>query len=191
MQQRQSAAPATTAPAAQPAMMTAPDLAVRPFSGKEFRGALGAFATGVTVITTQGAEHAYGMTANAFSSVSLDPPLVLVCIITGTEGAATIARNAAFAVNILSAEQEAISRYFASRDRPRGRDAFAQVPHRREVTGSPILDGVAAYLDCRLAASHEAGDHVIFIGEVLALGIEPGLRPLLFHEGRYVSLPDE
>ena len=161
------------------------------FSGADFRQALGAFATGVTVITTRGEDHLFGMTANAFSSLSLDPPLVLVCVISGTTGAEVIEQNGRFAVNILGAHQEPISRYFASRDRPRGRDAFAQVPHRREVTGSPILDGVAAYLDCRLAASHEAGDHIIFIGEVLALGIEPGQRPLLFHGGRYASLPGE
>lgn len=157
----------------------------QPFSGREFRTALGTFATGVTVITTRGADHDYGMTANAFSSVSLDPPLVLVCVISGTEGAQTIARNGVFAVNILSEQQEPISRYFSSRDRPRGREAFSEVSHRRGATGSPIVDGVAGYLDCRLAASHEAGDHVIFIGEVLALGVEPDARPLLFHGGRY------
>src|SRR5262245_12062548 len=165
MQQMVSTATAATTRAAQSPTTADPGLAVRPFNGKEFRSALGAFATGVTVITTQGAEHAYGMTANAFSSVSLDPPLVLVCIITGTEGAATLSHNGTFAINILSDEQEAISRYFASRDRPRGRDAFTQVPHRRELTGAPIIEGVAAYLDCRLAVSHEAGDHIIFIGE--------------------------
>ena len=163
----------------------------QPFGSKEFRAALGAFATGVTVITTRGADHDYGMTANAFTSVSLDPPLVLVCVISGTEGAATIARNGVFAINVLSDQQEPISRYFASRDRPRGRAAFAQISHRRAVTGSPILDGIAAYLDCRLAASHEAGDHVIFIGEVVALGVEPEVRPLLFHGGRYHFLGEE
>ena len=161
-----------------------------PFSGREFRAALGAFATGVTVITTQGVEHAYGMTANAFSSVSLDPPLVLVCVIAGTEGAATIARNGAFAVNILGADQEPLSRYFAARDRPRGRDAFARIPHHRGPSGAPLLDGAAGYLDCRLAASHPAGDHVIFIGEVLALDVDPDVPPLLVHHGRDRVLRD-
>jgi flavin reductase (DIM6/NTAB) family NADH-FMN oxidoreductase RutF len=155
------------------------------FNSKEFRGALGAFATGVTIVTSQGTEHAYGMTANAFSSVSLDPPLILICVISGTEGARTIAANGVFAVNILSAEQEPLSRYFASRDRPRGADAFAAVSHRRGATGSPILDGVAGYLDCRLAQSHQAGDHEIFIGEVLGIGFDPAAEPLLFHGGRY------
>jgi flavin reductase (DIM6/NTAB) family NADH-FMN oxidoreductase RutF len=91
---------------------------VQTFSGKEFRSTVGAFATGVTVVTTRGEEHAYGMTANAFSSVSLDPPLILVCVINPSEGAEHITRNGVFAVNILSVQQEPMSRYFASRDRP-------------------------------------------------------------------------
>lgn len=160
------------------------------FSAKEFRSTLGAFATGVTVITTRGEAHDFGMTATAFSSVSLDPPLVLVCVITGSTGADLIPRNGVFAANILSSSQEAISNYFASRDRPRGRDAFADIPHREVVTGAPVIDGAAAYLDCRLAETHESGDHLIFIGEVVALGVDPEVEPLLFHGGRYRAVID-
>jgi flavin reductase len=159
--------------------------AAQGFTSKDFRSALGAFATGVTVITTRGEEHAYGMTANAFSSLSLDPPLVLVCTKSGAEGSEHIERNCCFAVNILGADQEPLSRYFASKDRPRGRDAFRQVPHRVLATGSPILDGVAAYLDCQLHAAHEAGDHDIFVGEVLELGSDPSVPPLIFSGGQY------
>lgn len=155
------------------------------FTGKDFRAAVGTFATGVTVVTTSGEEHAYGMTANAFSSVSLDPPLVLVCVISNSEGGAHIKRNGCFAVNILHANQEPMSRYFASRDRPRGRDAFRDVPHSTLATGSPILDGALGFLDCRLHAEHEAGDHQIFIGEVLELGFAPDGQPLVFHGGQY------
>ena len=155
------------------------------FTSKEFRSAVGAFATGVTVVTTRGEEHAYGMTANAFSSVSLDPPLVLVCVISPSEGSEHIKRNECFAVNVLHADQEPLSRYFASRDRPRGRDAFREVPHRIAASGSPVLDGALGYLDCRLHTSHSAGDHEIFIGEVLELGSNPDGEPLLFHGGRY------
>ncbi len=155
------------------------------FSAKEFRSTVGAFATGVTVVTTRGEEHAYGMTANAFSSLSLDPPLILVCVINPSDGAEHIMRNGVFAVNILSVEQEPMSRYFASRDRPKGRDAFAEVPHRFAASGSPILEGSAAFLDCRLHTTHEAGDHLIFIGEVLELEVEDGREPLLFHGGGY------
>ena len=128
------------------------------------------------------------MTANAFSSVSLDPPLVLICVISGTVGAETIERNGVFAVNVLGAHQEPISRFFSSRDRPAGRAAFADLPHFSAATGSPILERAAAYLDCRLRDSHEAGDHLIFIGEVVALGVDPRSVPLVFHGGQYAAL---
>lgn len=155
------------------------------FAAAEFRQTLGAFGTGVTVITTRGEAHDYGMTATAFSSVSLDPPLILVCIISGARGAEVIPANGVFAVNILSSEQEPMSNYFVSKDRPRGRDAFAEIPHREVATGSPVIDGVAAFVDCRLVSTHEEGDHLIFIGEVLALGVEPEVEPLIFHGGSY------
>ena len=161
------------------------------FTGTDFRSALGAFATGVTVITTRGeGGHGYGMTANAFSSVSLDPPLVLVCAKSVSEGSEHIEANGCFAVNILRAEQEPLSRYFSSKDRPRGRDAFREVSHRTGVSGSPLLDGVATYLDCRLHETHTAGDHKIFIGEVLALEVSAEARPLLFYGGGYRYLRD-
>lgn len=160
-----------------------------PFSTKDLRNVLGMYATGVTVITTQGVSEPYGMTANSFTGVSLDPPLVLVCAMSQAQGAEVISANGHFAVNVLTAEQEAISRFFASRNRPRGPEAFAEIPHRRLVTGAPIIDGVAAYLDCLLAAEYEVGDHTIFIGEVLALGAEPSVpSPLLFFGGSYRTL---
>ncbi len=158
---------------------------VRPFDASEFRTALGAFVTGVTVITTRSDISSYGVTANAFSSVSLEPPLILVCIKAASGGSREIVGNSSFAVNILSADQEAISRFFASSDRPRGPDALQDVPHRLAASGSPILDGVAAYLDCRLVASHAAGDHMIFVGEVTDLAVGPDVSPLLFHAGQY------
>jgi flavin reductase (DIM6/NTAB) family NADH-FMN oxidoreductase RutF len=162
------------------------------FGSDEFRSTVGAFATGVTVITTRGEPDVptdvYGMTANAFSSVSLDPPLVLVCVRSGTVGAETIERNRVFAVNVLGSDQEPLSRFFASRERPHGQAAFRDIPHVSAVTGSPILERAAAYLDCWLAAQHEAGDHVLFIGEVVALGVDPDVRPLVFHGGGYAAL---
>jgi flavin reductase (DIM6/NTAB) family NADH-FMN oxidoreductase RutF len=161
------------------------------FASSEFRNTVGAFATGVTVITTHGDAGPYGMTANAFSSVSLDPPLVLVCVVSGTTGAETIERNGVFAVNVLGAHQEPISRFFASRDRPAGQHAFRDIPHFTAVTGSPILERAAAYLDCWLSAQHEAGDHLIFIGEVVGLGVDPTARPLVFHGGGYAALHED
>jgi flavin reductase (DIM6/NTAB) family NADH-FMN oxidoreductase RutF len=157
-----------------------------PFSTRDLRNVLGTYPTGVTVITTQGASEPYGMTANSFTGVSFDPPLVLVCAMSQEQGAAIISANGHFAVNVLTAEQEAISRHFASRKRPRGPDAFAEIAHRRLVTGAPIIDGAAAYLDCSLVAEYEAGDHMILIGEVLALGTEPsGPSPLVYFAGGY------
>ena len=165
-------------------------VATQEFSGADFRQALGGFATGVTVITTRGEDHLFGMTANAFSSVSLDPPLVLVCVIKGTTGAQVIEQNGMFAVNILGSHQEPISRYFASKDRPRGLEAFKEIPHATAATGCPIIEGAAGFLDCRLHAAHDAGDHVIFIGEVVALAHEPDVEPLVFHGGRYRVVTD-
>ena len=175
---------------ATPQLVREPEATHEEFSGTDFRNALGVFATGVTVITTQGVEHPFGMTANAFSSVSLDPPLVLVCVISGTTGAESIERNGVFAVNVLGADHEPISRYFSTKDRPRGPDAFKEIPHKLGATGAPLLDGAAGYLDCRVHAAHEAGDHIIFIGEVMALGYETDVEPLLFHGGRYRFVTD-
>jgi flavin reductase len=173
-----------------PGVASDQQLASQEFSGADFRQALGAFATGVTVITTRGEDHLFGMTANAFSSVSLDPPLVLVCVISRTTGAEVIERNAMFAVNILGAHQEPISRYFASKDRPRGLQAFDEIPHTTAVTGAPIIEGAAGFLDCRLHAAHEAGDHIVFIGEVLAIANDANVEPLVFHGGRYRVVSD-
>ena len=164
--------------------MTSPET----FTGSDFRSALGSFATGVTVITTGGQGHSYGMTANAFSSVSLDPPLVLVCVKSGAEGCQHIESNGCFAVNILASEQEPLSRFFSSKDRPKGVDAFRDVPHEIVATGAPIIDGVVAFLDCLLDHSHTAGDHEIYIGEVRALKVNADVPPLLFFGGGYQYL---
>jgi flavin reductase (DIM6/NTAB) family NADH-FMN oxidoreductase RutF len=163
-------------------------LELQDFTSREFRDAVGAFATGVSIITTSGEDHAYGMTVSSFTSVSLDPPLVLICTARNAGGSEAIVRSGVFAANILAAEQEPLSTYFASKDRARGLDAFRNIPHKTVVSGSPILDGVAGWMDCRLATTHDAGDHLIFIGEVLALGLDPGKPPLLFHRGRYANL---
>jgi flavin reductase (DIM6/NTAB) family NADH-FMN oxidoreductase RutF len=155
------------------------------FSARDFRDAVGAFATGINVITTRSEENGYGLTANAFSSVSLDPPLVLICVGSTSQGCEVIQQIGAFAVNVLSDGQEPLSRFFASKDRPRGRDAFRDVPHSEAITGCPLLDGAVAQMDCRLHDAHEAGDHMIFIGAVVALNIDPEAKPLIFHGGSY------
>lgn len=154
------------------------------------RAAMRSFATGVTVVTTAGDGEPSGVTANAFSALSLTPPLVLVCLSATSSTLRDIAANGVFAVNVLAERQEALSRGFASRDRPRGRAAFSDVSHRTAVTGAPIVEGVACWLDCRVAALHGAGDHVIAIGEVLALDCDRRRAPLVFHAGRYRVVRD-
>src|SRR4051795_2955999 len=127
------------------------------FDSRELRRALGAFATGVTVITIGSGDDAYGMTANAFTSVSLDPPLILVCVQRRSAAAYLLQATSTFTINILSAAQEELSNHFARADRPRGADGFASVPHRIGAGGAAILAGAAGHLDCRVHAMHEAG----------------------------------
>jgi flavin reductase len=154
-----------------------------------FRQAMGSFPTGVTVVTVacdDGDMH--GMTVNSFTSVSLDPMLVLVCLSQASRGLGLIERAGAFAVNVLAAGQQDISRRFADRHRPAGPSMFDGVPFDRGITGCPVLAGAAASLDCRLRQSHRAGDHLIVLGEVVALVHRPQLEPLVFHAGAYKAL---
>jgi flavin reductase len=157
-----------------------------------FRKAMGSFPTGVTVVTVacdDGDMH--GMTVNSFSSVSLDPMLVLVCLGAASRGAGLIERAEAFVVNVLSAGQQDVSRWFANRHRPAGSAMFDGVPFEPGVTGCPVLAGATASFDCRLRQSHRAGDHLIVLGEVVALVHRPQLEPLIFHAGTYRSLEHE
>jgi flavin reductase (DIM6/NTAB) family NADH-FMN oxidoreductase RutF len=154
------------------------------------RSALQNFTTGVTVVTSAGEEAPCGVTANAFTSVSLVPPLVLVCLSADSSAARTIAHNRVFAVNVLSADQEWLSRRFASPNRPRGDGAFRGVSHHAESTGAPILEGVACWLDCRLDGMQVAGDHIVAIGEVVGFDGDASRDPLVFHAGRYRVVRD-
>ena len=154
-----------------------------------FRQAMGSFPTGVTVVTVAcGDGTMHGMTVNSFSSVSLDPVLVLVCLNQASRGAGLIEQAGAFAVNVLSAGQQDLSRRFASRHRPPGPAMFDGVPLQPGLTGCPVLAGAAASFECRLRQSHQAGDHLIVLGEVIALAHQPELEPLIFHAGTYKSL---
>ncbi|MGW5052560.1 flavin reductase family protein [Actinokineospora sp. NPDC004072] len=149
------------------------------------------FATGVTVITT-GGRAVHGMTANSFTSVSLDPPLVSCCVHRDAHMHDAIADAGGFAVSILSAGQEHVARYFADRGRPRGAAQFDRVdwsPGQR--TGAPLLTGAAAWLECSLAVAHAGGDHTIFLGEVLGASWTPTPDALLFHAGRFHRLATE
>jgi flavin reductase (DIM6/NTAB) family NADH-FMN oxidoreductase RutF len=153
---------------------------------RALRAVLGRFATGITVLTSADGDLVHGMTANAFSSVSLDPPLVLVCVQRGAVMLDTIAQNKAFAVSILGAEQEHLARYFASSARPAGIAQFDAVDWAPgPYTGAPLLGGAAAWLECELSSVYEGGDHTIFVGRVLSLGNGSGRSALLFFGGAY------
>jgi flavin reductase len=156
-----------------------------------FRQAMGSFPTGVTVVTMACDGSMYGMTVNSFSSVSLDPMLVMVCLVQTSRGLGLIERAGVFVVNVLSAGQRDVSRWFASRHRPAGSAMFDGVPFEPGVTGGPVLAEATASFECRLRQSHRAGDHVIALGEVVALVHRPQLEPLVFHAGTYKTLEHE
>lgn len=150
----------------------------------QFRHALSRFGSGVTVVTSRDAEERdYGMTVSAFSSLSLDPPLVLVCIDESATWHSVLPDATHFNVHILGAEQEAISRRFASERA----DRFVDVPHSRNASGLVMLTGVLALLECRITARHRAGDHTIVVGEVERCEVRDG-EPLLYFNGGYAQL---
>jgi flavin reductase (DIM6/NTAB) family NADH-FMN oxidoreductase RutF len=150
-----------------------------------FRKAMGHFATGVTVVTLATPDGPYGMTISSFTSLSLDPMLVLVCLSRGSRGLELLDAVGAFTVNVLSDSQEHISRWFADRNRPAGRDAFGDLPYSYGSNGCPRLIGTAAAFDCLVYETHGGGDHRIVVGQVIAFDMRSDLEPLIFHRGRY------
>jgi 3-hydroxy-9,10-secoandrosta-1,3,5(10)-triene-9,17-dione monooxygenase reductase component len=152
-----------------------------------FRRALGQFASGVTVVTTRDASgRPLGLTVSSFCSVSLHPPLVLVCLDRRSDANAGLDESGHFAVSVLSEEQEDVSRRFAAPG-PGKFDGFRFVEGRH---GLPLVPGALAHVQCRVRSRHEEGDHLVWVGEVLALAASPG-RPLLYHAGAYHALPAE
>lgn len=148
---------------------------------EHYRATLGHFCSGVTIVTGAGAEGPAGLTCQAFNAVSLDPPLVLVCPARRSTSWPKVEATGAFCVNVLAEDQEELCRAFARQ----GGDKFSGVgwsPGR--FTGSPVMGGVLAWVECRLHAVHRAGDHVIAVGRVLDLRSREG-RPLLFFRGGY------
>jgi flavin reductase (DIM6/NTAB) family NADH-FMN oxidoreductase RutF len=148
----------------------------------EFRRVLGHFATGVTVVTSRGSDGAdRGLTASSVASVSLRPPLILVCVDHEADTHDAIVESQTFAVSVLPDEAETLSRRFA--DHP-AETKFDGVAYHREATGAPVLDTALAWADCRLRHSYEGGDHTIFVGEVVAGDAGAG-APLLYFRGGY------
>lgn len=157
----------------------------------DFRRAMGCFATGVTIITLDLDGEVHGMTANAFASVSLDPPLALVCVDHTTRTHDHLHRKKRFGVNVLSEDQRAISEYYARPERTHDRaEAEAGARFDRTHYGTPMLHGALAYLECRLHSAQEAGDHSIFIAEVEDVVVREG-DPLLFFRGKYRKVGED
>ena len=148
-----------------------------------FRSALRKFASGVTIVTVAADGELHGMTASSFASVSLAPPLVLVCLDETSRTLALVAQTGTFAVNVLRADQQDISLAFARS----GLKPFASIPHHPGDNGAPILDGAIAALECTTHQVFEAGDHEVVLGEVTAASVADG-DPLVYYDGAYRSL---
>ena len=152
--------------------------------GDLFRSVLGRFASGITVVTTHdNAGRDHGMTASAFSSLSLEPPLILVCIANDATMAPVFAKAETFAVNILSEAQEPLSRRFAGKLD----DRFVGVGYARGQLGDVLLEDVLAWMQCRVVARYPAGDHVILVGQVEFADARDA-RPLLYYRAGYAQL---
>jgi flavin reductase (DIM6/NTAB) family NADH-FMN oxidoreductase RutF len=151
---------------------------------KELRRVMGQFATGVTIITTRSSDGTpYGLTANAFTSLSLDPPLCLVCVDRKAESFAHFYDSRVFTVNVLTREQEELSNRFAKS----GGDKFTGVATVPGHHGAPLIAGALAHLECLITDTLEGGDHVIHVGRIEHVDVSPG-DPLLFFQGRYRAL---
>lgn len=135
-----------------------------------FREAMRRFATGVAIMTVRDGDAIYGMTANAFTSVSKEPMLILVCVMKDSITHERVSRTRSFALNILGAHQQQLAQRFAKQVTPPP-DPFADIKHHRAVSGAPIFDDCASYVDCRVIAAHDGGDHTIFVGQVEEAGL--------------------
>jgi len=156
---------------------------------ERFRDVVGRFPTGVAVVTAHvGGKH-HGMTANSFTSVSLDPVLVLVCVERTARLHDLVIAAGEWGVSVLSAEQEHVSRLFAQPGRPSA-EALRSVPHHYgELSGAVLLDGALATFECRTVAAHDGGDHTVLLGEVLGMSVpRPDGSPLVYYRGGYRGL---
>jgi flavin reductase len=157
------------------------------FDPKEQRRIFGRFTTGVTVVSTLAGNDTWGMTANAVTSLSLDPPLILVAVVRDSSTDGYLKASRVFAVNILAADQRDLSTRFSG---PGPRD-FADLNVKTSVTGCPILVDAIGWVDCRVIDILSGGDHEIFLGEILAGDAhDHDKKPLLFYGGKYSQLAD-
>ncbi len=151
---------------------------------------LGSFATGVTIVTTRLGDRVHGTTVSSFASVSLAPPLVLICVDHTSESHGLIARSGVFAVNILREGQSSLSASLSNKATAElaATHSLNEVGHASGTTGSPILDEGLAYADCRVINSIEAGDHTIYVGRVEDAGTNTTVSPLVYFRGQYTGL---
>jgi flavin reductase (DIM6/NTAB) family NADH-FMN oxidoreductase RutF len=157
-----------------------------PIDKNQLRQVMGHFATGVTIITTFNKDgQMHGLTANAFTSVSLEPPLLLISVDKKAESYPAFEESKVFTINILADEQEALSRKFAVS----GGNKFEGVAYRRGANGAAILDGTLAYIECTLYAAYEGGDHSLYLGEIQEAEVREG-KPLVFYRGGYRAIGD-
>lgn len=159
-----------------------------PITTTDFRHALAHFATGVTVVTAQRTPgSAYGMTANSFTSVSLEPLLVLVCVDQRSGLLPLLKQGRLFGVNVLKSDQQSLSLYFAQPEQSPETDAKVGIRYYWAPSGVPLIENTLAQLVCRVVASYTAGDHTIFLGEVQSAELFPG-EPLVFFRSKYRQL---
>lgn len=162
-----------------------------PVDAKQFKSALGRFASGVTVITVGGEAGDHGMTASAFCSLSLDPPLVLVCVKNGNTTHGKLLEATGFGVNILSSEQQHLSNRFAGYGPPMD-DRFSDLDVARGAAGgAPLIGGSLAGLDCTLYGTRDGGDHTIFIGQVEGVTLGDDADPLIYSRGYRALVPKD
>jgi flavin reductase len=163
-------------------MPTGPD-------SRQYRDAVGMFATGITVLTARAGGFGHGMTASSFTSVSLDPLLVLVCVVRDAVMHKVLDDVGRFGVSVLGAGQEDLARYFSDPSRPMGMAQFGPIDWRPgPVTGAPLLDGALAWLECDIEAAYGGGDHTVFLGRVRGVELGEAGGPLLYFAGEYLPL---
>lgn len=166
-----------------PPLEPAPDAA---FDSREYRHALGRFATGITIVSARDADgKPVGLTVNSFNSVSLDPPLIVWSLAQHSPIRAALEGCSHFAVNVLAHDQEWLSRQFAAKNV----DRYAGVVFADGAGGAPLIEGCCAWFECHNQAQYPGGDHVVFLGRVERYARRE-LRPLVYHGGRYHHLVD-
>ncbi len=164
-------------------------MAIRPIEAADYRRIIGQFATGVTVLTTANGGLLHGMTANAITSVSLNPLLLLVCVDKAAHSHEQFTQSGRFTVNILAEDQEEVSQIFAATSEPeQGR--LQGVALHLGANGSPVIEDCLAYIECTVAEHFDGGDHTIFIGGVENAIVVRDAAPLLFYQGKYRRLAD-